>query len=152
MPIAAAMSFLGALMIGGVFYLAQEAAMPSGLQAIWILLQDMSPTLKVALLLIAIVGVAALAVGAPQLKKAEADGSLLWSLAIGAPALGLLAATRQGLIIRQAMTITHTTNLKVIAPSLAEAALVAGAGLMVGALGATLIAAIAMQRARSAAA
>ena len=151
MPIAAAMSFLGALMIGAVFYLTQVAAMPGGLRALGILLLDMSPTLKIAMFLIVGLGVTTLTLGPPQIRKgADGDGSQLRWLAIGATALGLLAAARQGLIIRQAMAETHTTNLQVIAPSLAEAALVAAAGLMVGALAATLSAAIAMQRARKA--
>jgi hypothetical protein len=152
MPIAAALSFLGAVMVAAVFYLAQQAAMPSGLQTVGVLLENMGPILKLVLFLILAAGVATLVIGPSQISKREnGDGSWLKVMAIGAPALGLLAALRQGLIIRQAMVATGTTNLKVIAPSLAEAALVAAAGLMVGALAAALMAAIKLQRDRKAA-
>jgi len=149
--IAMAWGLIGASLLAAAFYLAHEAEMPAGAQALGILFLDMGPLEKLSLMLIVVAGIAVLFAGASAVnrKPPPSRDSFLSLGALGLPALGLLAAARRGLVIHQAVLATHTTNFKIIAPSLAEAVLVAAVGVMAGAIAAALAAAVEL-RARAA--
>ena len=66
------------------------------------------------------------------------DPTVLTILTFVPPGLGLAAALLAGLSIRIAMTQTHTTELIVIAPGVAEAMTILAVGLLVGAAAAAL--------------
>ncbi len=74
------------------------------------------------------------ALGVACLTKGRADDpSALAILSFLPPGLGLSATLLAALSIARAMQATHTTELVVIAPSLAEALAPLGVGLMLGA-------------------
>lgn len=69
------------------------------------------------------------------------DQSLLTILSLVPPAIGLSVSFLTGLTILRVAAQTHTTDLVVIAPSLAEAITPLAFGLLIGAVAATLKAA-----------
>jgi hypothetical protein len=120
------------------------AGMPANpLTTLGILLGQASSVTKLVLLLLAIQAIVILIVAVPRLIKPERDGdrSLLTAFSFVPPGLGLAASLLAGLSVLIAMQQANTTNLTVIAPSLAEAMTPLALGLLVGALAATLRAA-----------
>jgi hypothetical protein len=77
--------------------------------------------------------------------RSEAPPDVLFAIAVAAPALGLLVAAYEGLNIYRAASRLHVTNVAVIAPTVAEALLVASVGLLVGATAAALSAVLTIQ-------
>lgn len=107
------------------------AGMPANpLATLWILISQAGPLSKLAYLLLT--GVAIwIGLLAPRPSR---DPSALMVLGLLAPGLGLAASLMAGLTIRIVMVQTHTTELMVIAPSLAEALAPFSIGLLLGAV------------------
>lgn len=117
------------------------AGMPANpLTTLGILTVQTSSVSKLALMLLAMQAIVILITAVPRLikRQSEGDGSLLTVFSLVAPGLGLAASLLAGLSVLIAMQQTHTTNLMVIAPSLAEATTPLALGLLVGALAAAL--------------
>jgi hypothetical protein len=117
---------------------------------IGMLLLDADPIAKLALLVI--LGSLAFVVvsGGSALVRPQggpSDGLVI--LGWIAAGLGVLTGLYGGMNIRAAMVRTNTTNLMVIAPSVAEVMLIAGIGLFVGALGLGIQSTLAARVARS---
>lgn len=105
------------------------------LSIIGTLLADADPIAKVALFLVVGCLAAITVVGGSTLfrsSRGSSDGLMV--LGWIAPGVGVLAAIYGGLNIRTAVVRTNTTNLMVIAPSVAEVILIAGISLLVGGL------------------
>jgi hypothetical protein len=139
--VAAALGIAGAILVLGAIGLAEWAGLRGGLgQVIATLFLDSKPTTHLAYVVLLINLVAVLVVGAlAWLKRPrEASSEALTVLSFTPPDLGLATAAYAGFTIHQAMVATGTTKLQIIAPGLAEAILVLGAGVLVGATAAAL--------------
>ncbi|MBO9559051.1 MAG: hypothetical protein J7515_10750 [Caulobacter sp.] len=129
----------GALLVGAVG-LGIWAGMPANpLTTLGLLVLSAGALTKLIYLVLIGLAIWIAALGVACLTKGRADDpSLLSTLSLLPPGLGLAATLFSALSIARAMQATHTTELIVIAPSLAEALAPLAVGLLLGALAATL--------------
>ncbi|KQY35582.1 hypothetical protein ASD38_03215 [Caulobacter sp. Root487D2Y] len=130
----------GALLLVGAIGLGIWAGMPANpLATLGILVLSAGALTKLVYLVLFGLGIWIAILGATSLAKGRSgDPSLLSVLTLLPPGLGLLATLLTGLSIVRAMQNTHTSDLFVIAPSLAEALAPLGVGLLLGAVPAAL--------------
>lgn len=134
--LAIVLSLLGLALLCTAVALAQWAYMRGGPAALlWSLFLDLPPSSKVLAIPLLIYAPIVLILGCAQLRKGGESGpsSTLLTLSVVPVGAGLMVAALQGLNVYIAVERTHTTNLRVIAPSVAEAVLLIALGLLAGA-------------------
>ena len=124
------------LLIAGV-WLAKWAQVPGDpLSVMGMLLLDADPLGKLALLgVLGCLGIVVVSGGSALARTQGRPSDALMVLGWVACGLGVLQGVYGGLNVSSAMVRTNTTSLLIIAPSVAEVMLIAGIGLIVGALG-----------------
>ena len=130
----------GIALLSSAIGLAIWAGMPSNpLTTLGILTGQAGPISKLVfvLLIAQAIGIAVLAVRAAT-GRGSSDPTALTILSFVPPGLGLAATLFGGLAIRVAVERTHTTELVVVAPSLAEVMTPLAFGLLVGTAAAAL--------------
>ena len=135
----------GALLLVGATGLGIWAGMPANpLTTFGILVLSAGPMVKLAYLLLTGLAIWLAVLGVTSLAKGRAENpSALSILSLAPPGVGLLATLYTVLVILRVMQDTHTSDLIVIAPSLAEALAPLGVGLLLGAVATTLKARVA---------
>jgi hypothetical protein len=135
----------GALLLAGAIGLGIWAGMPANpLATLGILVLSAGPLTKLAYLLLTGLGVWIAVLGVTSLARGRTgDPSLLSVLSLLPLGVGLFATLLTTLSIARAMQATQTSDLFVIAPSLAEALAPLGVGLLLGAVAAALKARVA---------
>ena len=134
---------LGAGLLAGTYYFAGVGQVPVSLE----LMLGGSPFSHLAYLILTGSLVVVILLTTSRLpwrrhERPEAPPDILIAIAVAAPSVGLLVGAYVGFNIQQPATRLHVTNVMVIAPTVAEALLVASVGLLVGATAAGLIAAL----------
>jgi hypothetical protein len=125
------LAVLAAVVIGLMVWLAHYARIPMGLSvyansSFTARIFDLALTAMLAVVLV--LGLMSLA------KRAAPAAPFLAFMTWGGPLLGLLAGLREGSVIWFAVQMTHTTNFRVVAPSIVEALAMPAIGLVAGAL------------------
>jgi hypothetical protein len=133
----------GAALLAAVFMLASEGRLEGDpLSLLGQLFLDADPIAKLMMMLVIAAAVITTIVGASGLvRPAGAPSAALTTLSWVCPLMGLLAGAYVAANTYSAVQRLHVTRLAVYAPSLAEGALAAAAGALVGALAAGLNAA-----------
>lgn len=132
------LGLVGAAMLAGVFVLAAKAEFTGDpLYILFQLFLDADPIAKLVLLVLAPSLIFITVVGLFGLIRQPGPPSdLLTGLSYACPVAGLAAGAYAAFNAYTAAMRVHVTDFRVVAPSLAEATLVAAAGLLVGALAA----------------
>jgi hypothetical protein len=130
----------GALLLVGAIGLGIWAGMPANpLATFGLLVLSAAPLTKLIYLLLTGLGIWIAVLGVASLAKGRSDApSALSILSLAPPGLGLAATLLTALSIVRAMQATNTSDLFVIAPSVAEALAPLGVGLLLGAVAAAL--------------
>jgi hypothetical protein len=130
----------GAVFLVGAIGLGIWAGMPANpLATLGILVLSAGPLTKLVYLLLTGLGICIAVLGVMSLAKGRtSDPSLLSLLSLLPPGAGLFATLLTTLSIVRAMQATHTRDLFVIAPGLAEALAPLGVGFLLGAVAAAL--------------
>lgn len=126
----------GILLVLSAIALGAWAGMPANpLAVLGILLSQAGPLAKLVLLWLAVLAVVIAIMGAARRARGGRSGnrSRLTVLSVMAPGLGLASTVLSCLTIRGLMERTGVSDLRIIAPSLAEAIMPLGLGLLVGA-------------------
>ncbi|WP_337187730.1 hypothetical protein [Phenylobacterium sp.] len=138
---------LGLVVVSAAVVIASRWGQISGgpLEVIGVLLLELGPISKLAALMSVGLVVGAIAAASTQLGRSNspADMGLLRLLALVAPLPGISAAALDAYTIHAAAQRIGDVSFAVVAPSVAGAALMAGAGLFSGALAAAAYAVVA---------
>ncbi len=131
------LAVLAAVVIGLMVWLAHYARIPLGLSvyansSFTARIFDLALTAMLALVIV--LGLIGLA------RPAQPVSPFLTFMSWGGPLLGLLAGLREGSVIWFAVQMTHTTNFRVVAPSIVEALAMPAIGLVAGALASAFLA------------
>jgi hypothetical protein len=135
------LALLGAFLLVLAIALGIWAGMPANpLATLKILVLSSGPFAKLAYLVLTFLGIwiAILVVAWFAKGRRSSDPSALALLSLAPPGAGLAATLMTALSIGRVMQQTHTTELMVIAPSLAEALAPLAIGLLLGAAAAVL--------------
>ena len=133
----------GAALLAAVFMLASEGRLEGDpLSLLGQLFLDADPIAKLVMMLVIVAAVIVTIVGASgMVRPAGAPSPLLAMLGWACPLIGVLAGVYVAANTYSVVQQLHVTRLAIYAPSLAEGALAAAAGVLVGALAAGLNAA-----------